>query len=81
MSLRLKQKIQEYQNVLPPFDRQLKQLQLFIILVTSLGSFFVAIELHQWVPVLLGLTAGAEWIVSYRQLDGRLPAINHAGEN
>ena len=78
VDLRLKQKIQEYQNVLPPFDRQLKQLQLFIILVTSLGSFFVAIELHQWVPVLLGLTAGAEWIVSYRQLDGRLPAINHA---
>ena len=74
----MKQKIQEYQNVLPPFDRQLKQWQLFIILVTSLGSFFVAIELHQWVPVLLGLTAAAEWIVSYRQLDGRLPAINHA---
>ena len=78
VDLRLKQKIQEYQNVLPPFDRQLKQWQLFIILVTSLGSFFVAIELHQWVPVLLGLTAAAEWIVSYRQLDGRLPAINHA---
>ena len=78
VDLRLKQKIQEYQNVLPPFDRQLKQWQLFIILVTSLGSFFVAIELHQWVPVLLGLTAAAEWIVSYRQLDGRLPAIYHA---
>ena len=30
------------------------------------------------VPVLLGLTAAAEWIISYRQLDGRLPAINHA---
>ena len=28
--------------------------------------------------MLLGLTAAAEWIISYRQLDGRLPAINHA---